>query len=238
MHNHFSNVSLGWRLTPAVKKIIIACVVIWATEVITVNWLGWTGMILHLSVVPERTLLGFEIWQPFTYMWLHGPRDFTHILFNMLFLWMFGGSLEASWGGRAFWKFYIICGTGAGIAVALIGILVEPAMPTLGSSGAIYGLVAAFAIRFPEVRVYFFGLFPIKGKHFALIPIVYALADFATRASGTSHVAHLAGLVIGAVLVMGWWRPSRVALDIANWMRKRRLKKFRSIDGDGPPYIH
>ena len=232
------SVTLGWRLTRAVKWIILINVVVFLVEVITVNWLDQKGMIEHLAVVPVRTFYQLELWQPFTYLWLHSPRDPMHLVLNMLFLWMFGSPLEQAWGSRNLWTFYLVSGVGAGLAVAVVGIFFEPDVPTLGASGAIYGLVAAFGLRFPETRIFLLGIFPIKGKHFVLIPIGYAILDFLTRATGTSHVAHLGGLVIGALLVKGWWRPSRLVTSVRHALLKRRLKSLRPLDDERPPYLH
>ena len=110
----------------------------------------------------------------------------------------------------------------------MIGSIFHPDLATVGASGAIYGLVVAWAIVFPDRVIYFFGLFPIKGKYFALFPIGYALVDFLMRGSGVSHSAHLGGLAIGALLVTGYWRPSRL-YNRARYMWLRR--KLTVVEG-------
>jgi membrane associated rhomboid family serine protease len=214
----------AWPMTPAVKWFLIVNGGVWLVLVISVNWMDALALHDHLALTPDRVYPGLELWQLFTYMWLHSTADFSHILFNSLFLWMFGGALEQAWGTRAFTKFYLICGIGAGLVVFVIGSMFHSDLATVGASGAIYGLVVAWAIVFPDRVIYFFGLFPIKGKYFALFPIGYALIDFLMRGSGVSHSAHLGGLAIGALLVTGYWRPSRLYNRARYAWLRRKLK--------------
>jgi membrane associated rhomboid family serine protease len=213
----------AWPLTPAVKYIIIINSIIWILTVIAAR-MGYTAVFNEMALTPVLFYPGLHIWQPFTYMWVHSLGDFFHIVLNMLFLWMFGGMLEQSWGTRSFLKFYLICGIGAGLTVFITGYLFYPAVATVGASGAVYGLVAAFAIIHPERLIYLFGIFPIKGKHFALIPVGFALLDFLVGGNGISHAAHLGGLLVGALLVTGLWRPVRFKNRIRYYWLKRRLK--------------
>lgn len=225
-----TRMTTAWPMTPMVKRILIICAVVWVVEVIVTLWLHVDAFIVHFALTPDRVLPGFEIWQLFTWMWLHSPTDLFHILFNCLFLWMFGGTLELAWGSKAFLRFYLICGIGSGIIVLLFGLIFDPSTKVLGASGAIYGLVAAWAISFPNRIIYFFGVFPMKGKHFALIPIGFAVLDFLTRVQGISHAAHLGGLVIGALLVTGYWRPVKALRRLRYiWLRR----KLKVLDGDG-----
>lgn len=207
-----------------IKRILVICAVVWLVEVIAVNWIGTAFPIKLLALTPSSVYPGMFLWQPFTYMWLHSPGDFLHILLNCLFLWMFGGALEQTWGSKAFLRFYLWCGVGAGIIVFLSGLLFSPMIPVLGASGAIYGLVVAWVIVYPNRLIYFFGVFPIKGKHFVLIPIGFALADFLVRAQGVSHAAHLGGMAIAVLLVTGYWRPGRVKKRLRYWWLRRKLK--------------
>jgi membrane associated rhomboid family serine protease len=217
-------------MTPMVKRLLIICGAVWLLEVIVTLWLNMDAFIVHFALTPARVFPGLEIWQLSTWMWLHSPTDLFHILFNCLFLWMFGGTLELTWGSKAFLRFYLICGIGAGIVVLVFGLIFDPTTKVLGASGAIYGLVAAWAISFPNRIIYFFGIFPMKGKHFALIPIGFAVLDFLTRAQGVSHAAHLGGLAIGALLVTGYWRPSKAIRRLRYiWLRR----KLRVLEGDG-----
>ncbi|MCK9459995.1 MAG: rhomboid family intramembrane serine protease [Proteobacteria bacterium] len=219
-----------WPFTRAVKIILIVNAAVWLTTVVVGRWAGITAPFEHLALTPSRVLPGLELWQPFTYMWLHAPNEVSHILFNSLFLWMFGGTLEQGWGARGFVNFYLLCGVGAGLVVLAAGALFYPDAATVGASGAIYGLVAAWVITDPNRIVWVFGLFPIKGKWFALLPIGYAALDFLVGGTATSHAAHLGGLAIGALLTTGLWRPSRLASRIRLWRMRRRLKV---LEGDG-----
>ncbi|MCP4675807.1 MAG: rhomboid family intramembrane serine protease [Deltaproteobacteria bacterium] len=222
-------------MTPLVKKIMIILAGVWIVEVVSVNWFETEIIVQHLALIPLSVLPGLEIWQPATYMWLHSPGDFMHILLNCLFLWMFGGTLEASWGSKSFLRFYLTCGIGAGLVVLASGLLFAPATPVLGASGAIYGLVVAWAISYPDRVIYFFGLFPMKGKHFVLIPIGFAVLDFLTRARGVSHAAHLGGMAIGALLITGFWRPSKATRRLRYWWLRRKLKVLEGDKSKKPP---
>ncbi len=216
-------------MTPMVKRILIICAAVWVAEVVSVAWIGTGALVENLALTPILVFPGLAIWQPLTYMWLHSPSDFFHILLNGLFLWMFGGNLELAWGSKWFFRFYLITGVGAGIVVLIVGLLFSPAIPVLGASGAIYGLVVAWGILYPNKVIYFFGLFPIKGKHFVLIPIGYALIEFLMRAQGVSHAAHLGGMAVGALLVTGFWRPDKARRQFRYWWLRRKL---RVLDGD------
>ena len=226
--------NVGWPFTPMVKRIVIINIGVWLGE-IAARWAGSDFFILHLALTPDQVYPGLELWQPFTYMWLHSPVDYLHIVFNLLFLWMFGGTLELSWGAKHFLRYYLYCGVGAGFVVFAFGKLFSPGIPVLGASGAIYGLVIAWAIQFPNRIVYLFGVFPIKGKHFVLIPLGVAVLDFLTRAQGVSHAAHLGGIVIGALLVTGYWRPDRLRRQIKYWLLRRRLKVMEGGQRRKPP---
>jgi membrane associated rhomboid family serine protease len=221
-------------MTPMVKRMIIINAAVWLGEIV-LRWAGTDAHLVHLAITPNRVFPGLELWQPLTYMWLHSPVDYLHIVFNLLFLWMFGGTLELSWGSKAFLRFYLYCGVGAGLVVFVSGKLFAPDIPVLGASGAIYGLVVAWAIAFPNRLIYFFGIFPMKGKHFVLIPIGFAVLDFLTRAQGVSHAAHLGGMAIGALLVTGYWQPDKAKRQLRYWWLRRRLKVLEGDRQKRPP---
>jgi membrane associated rhomboid family serine protease len=225
-------------MTPVVKRILIINAVAWFITVV-LRRMGSVFPYNELILTPVKVYPGLHIWQLFTYMWLHAVDDFTHILFNSLFLWMFGGELELRWGSKAFLKFYIICGVGAGVIVFIIGDIFYPFIATVGASGAIYGLVAAWAIAYPNRIVYIFGVFPMKGRYFALFPIGYAFLDFLVgTGSGVSHAAHLGGLAIGALLVTGYWKPRRMRNKIKYYNLKRKLRLIegqKNRNRPGPP---
>jgi membrane associated rhomboid family serine protease len=222
-------------MTRVVKWVLILNASIWLVMVIMVNWLDVTAPFEQLALTPDRVVGGLALWQPLTYMWVHSPVDLWHVLLNGLFLWMFGGVLEQAWGSRAFLRFYLICGIGAGLVVLLSGLLFDPETKVVGASGAIYGLVVAWAITYPNRRIYLFGLIPIRGLYFALIPIVFALADFLMRGSGVSHAAHLGGMAIGALLVTGYWRPRKLAARLRYWWLRRKIRIVEDKNRRPPP---
>ncbi len=133
----------------------------------------------------------FGVWQPVTYMFLHG--DFFHILFNMFALWMFGTLLEYNMGSKQFLIFYMAAGIGAGIILMFI-----TRAPVLGASGAVMALLLGFAYFWPNLPVYIFGVFPIKAKW---LVIGYGVISFLSISEGShiSHEGHLAGLGIGFI---------------------------------------
>jgi len=177
-------------VSPAVKVLLITNVVTWL-----INMLAPA-----LGLSPKDVFTGFAIWQPFTYMFLHDTSGFGHILFNMLALWMFGTELERTWGTRFFTKFYLVTGVGAAATTLLLS-LVSPAIYyslTVGASGAIYGLLMAWAMYFPHRTILFWGIFPIPARVFVFIMGAIAfLSSLGGPGSGVAHIAHLGGLVVG-----------------------------------------
>src|SRR5437870_6161872 len=153
-----------------------------------------------LGLVPVLVIRRLWIWQPVTYMFLHG--GIFHILFNMLALWMFGTELERLWGTRYFLKFYFVTGIGAGLLTILVSLLgfrftnLIYVVPTIGASGAIYGLLLAYALYFPDRPIYMYFLFPVPAKIF--VAIMGAIAFYASlaEAGGVANVTHLGGLAV------------------------------------------
>ena len=224
-------------LTPTIKVLIIVNVVVWLLQVLTQRWINaadWFG------VVPVRVLHGW-IWQPFTYMFLHSPGDPFHLLFNMLMLWMFGGELERHWGGRAFLRYYIVCGAGAGIAAVIFGLAVSgmATIPTIGASGAIYGLFVAFGMVFAERQVLFMLIFPMKARTMALILFGIAFFYAMTQpSSGVSHIAHLGGAVVGFLYLKRAWRLGAFYRELRWKMQRRKFKVTRPPDDDFDRWVH
>ena len=185
-------------MTPAVKMLLWANVGIFLAGAL-IPPLG--GLLIELfGLRPQAVLTELRIWQPVTYMFLHG--GISHILFNMLVLWMFGVQLERLWGPSYFLRFYFVTGIGAGVATIVAGLLPfafsEPTYlaVTIGASGAIYGLLMAFAIYYPNTPILLFFLFPVPAKYFVMI--IGAIAFLSVpRGAGVAHVAHLGGLVVG-----------------------------------------
>ncbi len=126
-----------------------------------------------------------------------------HLLFNMFALWMFGMELENTWGSKKFFTYYMICGIGAGLSTLIIGPLFGPARPTVGASGAIYGVLLAFGMMFPDRPIFVYFLLPIRARYFVLIYIGLELyAGVTGTADGIAHFAHLGGAAVGLVYML------------------------------------
>jgi membrane associated rhomboid family serine protease len=145
--------------------------------------------------------MGFHVYQLVTYMFMHG--GLTHLLFNMFALWMFGMELENDWGSKKFLLFYMICGIGAGLSTLLVGPLFGQAGPTVGASGAIYGVLLAFGMMYPDRPIYFYFLLPIRAKYLVMLYIGLELyAGVAGTHDGIAHFAHLGGAAVGYVFIL------------------------------------
>ena len=181
-------------LTPMVQRLMIA------TGVIFVAQLFWPGL-TELGVIRNYDFFmrGY-LWQPFTYMWLHDPHGLMHIFFNMFALWMFGGQLEQVWGSRRFLRFYLMCGVGAGLVIVLWNTITGNQLtPTLGASGAVYGVLMAFSLTWPDRTIMLlFPPIPIKAIWF--IPVMFVL-QIAFGGGGISHAGHLGGVLVAALLM-------------------------------------
>lgn len=202
------------------------------------------------ALVPAMVVKTFAIWQLFTYMFLHDPLGFGHILFNMLTLWMFGKDIEAAWGTRRFLKYYFMCGVGAGVCVVIANYLAgTPFIPTIGASGAIYGLLIAFGMMFPDVQILMSFLFPIKAKYFVAIMAAIAFLSSFGANTGVSNFAHLGGMAIGYIYLKsemarsprGGYRKSGffdgLIAQYKEWRLQRTKRKFQVYmrkHGGGP----
>ena len=145
----------------------------------------------------------FYPWQFVSYMFLH--EGFTHILFNMFALWMFGVEVENTWGTKKFLTYYFVCGLGGAAAhLILSSILGAEQGPLLGASGAIFGILVAFGLMFPNRSVYFFPFFfiPVKAKYFIGIYIAIEVYATVTANDNVSHLAHLGGAVTGIIYLL------------------------------------
>jgi len=234
-------------LTPVVRAIMIACGVVWGIQVV-LSWFQVEQPFSQLfGLVPARVVFGSDglpvphVWQPFTYLWLHSSRDPFHILLNMLFVWMLGSDLERHWGGRAFLQFYLVTGVGAGLFITLGGWLSpDPAaatIPTVGASGAVYGLTAAFGMIFSQRIILFMMIFPMRARTFAWIMFGVSFFFTWTHSAGpVSHIAHLGGAIVGYLYVKKAWRVQPL-IDELRWkLRRRRFKVMPPKDDD--PWIH
>ena len=162
----------------------------------------------------EGPQVPFWPWQLASYSFLHG--GFTHLLFNMFALWMFGMQIEQSWGSRRFGIFYFTCVIGAGL-IQLLVIMIDPhPYPTVGASGGVFGILLAFGMMFPDRPIYVYFLFPIKAKWLVIgYGVLELWAAVTGSQAGVANFAHLGGMLFGFLLIQYWRgklpvRPKRV----------------------------
>lgn len=205
-------------MPPAIKTLIIINVAVFVVQFFTP--LG-DFIFSQFSLWPVGTQ-NFRPWQPLTYMFLHGSGG--HLFFNMFALWIFGTEIENYWGTKQFNLYYFICGIGAAL-INLLATIGDP-YPTVGASGAIYGVLLAFGMMFPNRYIFLYFLFPIKAKYFVA---GYAVIEFMsglgsqTMGSGSNvaHFAHLGGMVIGYLYIM-WKRQGWDAGELLQQLKKRK----------------
>jgi len=169
----------------------------------------------------------FYIWELVTYLFLHG--GWFHIIFNLFALWMFGSDLESLWGSKKFLFYYFLTGIGAGILDVTLTALFPPTTPTatIGCSGAVYGLLLAYGMIFPDRPIYLYMIIPIKAKWFvAIMGAIEFVSSFSTPGSGVSHVAHLGGMLFGFLYLRGGSLPYHWQLRYHDWRRARLRRKF------------
>jgi membrane associated rhomboid family serine protease len=220
-------------LTPYIKIIMIVCGAVWLLQVLLYS-LQIMDLSPWLGVVPSGIASG-RIWQPLTYMFLHDPRGLLHLLFNMLMLWMFGGELERYWGGRAFLRYYMVCGIGAGVITFLVNYFLAGLRdtPVIGASGAIFGLFMAYGMIFSERTVLFMLIFPMKARTMALIMFGITFFYTVTQAgAGISHVSHLAGAVVGFLYLKRAWRLGAFYREMRWKMMRKKFKVMPPDDQD------
>ena len=163
------------------------------------------------------------IWQPLTYMFIHG--DFFHLFMNMFVLWMFGSEMESIWGSRGFLKYYFITGVGSGIIWLLLNIS-NPFSVLIGASGAIYGVLLAYGLMFPNRKVLIYFLFPIKVKYFVLLLGVIAfISSIGDTGSNISHLTHLSGMLIGFIYLKSPVNMTKVLLLFNSILAEIRYKR-------------
>jgi membrane associated rhomboid family serine protease len=226
--------------TPAVKALLIVTIGAFLVQYVvgfvdSANAdLGY-NLILWLGLVPAQVMTGY-FWQPATYLFLHA--GFMHLIFNMLALWMFGVDLERRWGRTAFLRYYFVCGIGAGLTCILVSLLPLASTapmyltPTIGASGAIFGLLLAYAIFFPNRIIYYF-IFPIPVRIYVLLAGLLVLYESARGGAGVAHFAHLGGLVCGYLyLSLGRGGPwAEIKYRYVKWRMNRLKKRFDVHEG-------
>ena len=215
-------------LPPVIKNLLIINGLFF---LLTVVWQG-TNLNFILGMYPFQSAR-FEPFQIVTHMFMHG--GFGHIFFNMFALWMFGSPLENAWGPKRFLIFYLVTGLGAALCLqawnafeiyqlqqtiasggsvateALDTLKWKLSIPTVGASGAVFGVLLAFGMLFPNTRIYIYFLFPIKAKYFVIfygaLELYMGIAN--NPGDNVAHFAHLGGMLIGFILIKIWQRDRR-----------------------------
>ena len=216
---------------PVIKQLLIALAVIFVLQGL------WPTLVGYGAVIPFLVWQEGWLWQPFTYMWLH--FGLGHILINAFMLWMFGSQLAMAWGARRFLQYYLVCGVGAGVLIATLPYLAfllggsEAGLVTrtAGASGAVYGVILAFSLTWPE-RTIALIFPPVAFKAIWLIPIMFFMnVAFDTRGD-VSHVGHLGGVLAGW-LFLRWRGEAGSTFSLAQlklrWRRYRMRRKLRAV---------
>ena len=219
-------------MTPGVKWLLCANIGAYIVSLFFPSILLWFGLIPQF-VIEDRFL-----WQPVTYMFLHAAGP-THILFNMLILWMFGIELERLWGTKFFLKFYAITGIGAGLISILISLL--PFAVTrqtytadiIGASGALYGLLLAFALYYPNRPILLMFFFPVPAKYFVAILGAIAFITSAQGSGGVAATTHLGGLLVAYLYLQGGrgGLTAEIKYRYLKWKMNRLRRKFDVYSG-------
>jgi len=234
----------GGPITRTVKALIAVNIGVFLLQILS-HLLGSNFIDLYFGLVPIRVTNDLMLWQLVTYMFLHG--GFFHIFFNMLTLFMFGNELERYWGTPRFLNYYFITGIGAGICSWIVA--PHSFAVVIGASGAIYGLLLAYGVTYPNRIVYVNFLLPIKVKWLVIIMGAMAfVSSIGGAESGVANIAHLGGMVIGYVVLKGkeWWDKYRYFSDQRQHEQlKRQFEIYygdvrRKIDEDKKkgPTIH
>jgi len=219
-------------MTPGVKGLLYANIGAYVVSLIFPTIREWFGL---------RPLLVLEhgwVWQPVTYMFMHVAWP-THILFNMLVLWMFGIEMERMWRTKFFLKFYAITGIGAGLVSILVSLIPWHVTRALydtnivGASGALYGLLLAFAWYFPHRPILMFFLFPVPAKYFVAILGAINLIISAQGGGGMAAITHLGGLVVAYVYLSGGRGGfvAEIKYRYLKWKMNRLRRKFDVYSG-------
>ena len=218
-------------LTPAIKVIIAVNVAVFLATLLA------PSISLQFGLRPVDVVTRLHVWQLVTYMFVHaGP---SHLLFNMLALWMFGTELERMWGTKNFTRFYFVSGIGAGLFQVLLGLMpfgfaAQFYYPSVvGASGAIYGVLAAYALYFPTRPIVMFLLFPVPARYAVMIMGGLSLVFAMSGGGGIAHTAHLGGLLVGYVYLKGnrVHLLSEIQYRFLKWRINRMRRKFDVYPG-------
>jgi membrane associated rhomboid family serine protease len=230
-------VSFDFYITSGVKYLVIANFAVYILQAFLIYFYGpdaYRLFLVRFGLVPSAVIPGLRVWQPFTYLFLHDPQSVWHIVLNMLMLWMFGRELEAVWGQNRFLRYYFMTGVGAGILNVVVNLLPllwhRPVSdtPTIGASGAIFGILIACAILFPDRRAYVFPIpVPIKMKWIVTgMAAITFLGTLGLGEGGISHLCHLGGMLIGYLYLRRDSYLFRLRNEVSDWKYERNRRKF------------
>jgi membrane associated rhomboid family serine protease len=216
-------------ITFAVKWIIIANVAVFAVmSFVHANVFGYFGL------VPKQVLERGWVWQLVTYMFIHGGM--LHILFNMLGIWMFGVELERRWGTPFFLRYYFVAGVGGGITFLLVSLLpfasAAYVTPAVGASGALFGLLLAYAIYYPDRPILLILVF-VPARIFVMIYGGIALLNTLQPSRGVADAAHLGGMIFGYLYLHGGRGgfTAEIKYRYLKWKMNRLRRKFDVYSG-------
>lgn len=237
MYGQNVNIRFGGPITPTVKKLMLANVIIFLLQniigLISPNTVEVLFGLSYTGFIQE-----FKLWQIFTYMFLHG--GWLHIIFNLLALWMFAGEIEQLWGSRRFIKFYCYSGIGAGVFISMMNLIIynkyHIAPVTIGASGVLYALLLAYGMTWPNREVLLYFILPVKIKYlvigFGIIEFFGTLSSASGTGGNVSHIGHLGGLISGFIFIFfqrksekGSARIKKKESFLGKKIKSARLKK-------------
>jgi membrane associated rhomboid family serine protease len=203
------------KLTKIVKILIIINVSLFIVDTLLD---GRLQDLLGLS--PEKAIYGLQIWQIVTYMFVHA--NVFHLLFNMLALWMFGGPVEEAMGSKKFLRYYFLCGLGAALCVCIF----SWHSLSIGASGAIFGILVAFGMLFPEAPVLVFFIFPMRAKYFVLLfAAIELFVTLSYTRDSIAHFAHLGGMLTGYLYLKYHYKLEEMYSVARNYKRVKMHQK-------------
>jgi len=214
-HGQFS-----WKpryFTDAIKILIGVNILLFVFRTIAQEQIDLTGV---LGLSPQTVWP--QVWGPVTYLFIHG--GIWHVAINMLVLWMFGSELEMTWGKNEFLKYYFVTGVGSGLVWLLLNISSNHDTVLIGASGAVYGILMAYGLMFPNRTVYLYFIIPVKVKWFVIF--IGAIAFFSSMNAGSSnisHLTHLSGMVIGYIYLKSNQRGRKLSFTIRKSMAELGL---------------
>lgn len=187
------------------------------------------------GLVPKLVWSEFMLWQPVTYLFFH--VGIWHVLINMFVLWMFGGELERLWGKHHFLKYYFSTGVGAGLITMMFGL--NSMTPIIGASGAVFGVLLAYGLTYPNRTIYLYGNIPIRSLWFVIgIGVIAFMPSFDT-VSQTSHLTHISGMVIGYFLLKHpvqwndlWFSIRKKTIEYKIQKNEKQVTQHQAIERD------